>query len=125
MSINLGAVKHKSAAIAAAAAGSALTVTIPVDTSPVGEVEILSLTLSLSGAVTTGTDSVTITKDAVAGAEYDCVIDESLASKWGTETDIVWQANSYIIGADGDKFVVSFTHTDALDGYMTVDFLVR
>jgi hypothetical protein len=109
--MSLNNVVSKGASKLAAAAGVAVSVTIPGD--GICPVKLLSITLTLSSAATTGTDALTVVKDSGLGAAYDTTVHSITRADFGAITSYVWAPVGGYAVPGGTSIVVSWTHTDA------------
>jgi hypothetical protein len=106
----------------AAAAGVACSVTIPGD--EICPVKLLSVTLKLSVAATTGGDALTVVKDSALGAEYDTTIFSITRTEFGAITSYAWAPVGGYAVRGGSSIVVSWTHTDANIASLEVEYEV-
>jgi hypothetical protein len=107
----LSNVCSKGATKTAAQAGAAVSVTIPGD--GLTPVKLLSVTLTLSAAATTGGDTLSIVKDSGLDAVYDATILSITRTEFGAITSYVWApVGGYAVPA-GCSLIASWTHTDA------------
>jgi hypothetical protein len=119
---NLRKIVEKTDVKLAAAALTPCSITIPGDSKT--PVKLLAIELKLSGAATTTTDALTVTLDNAAGAAYDTVIYSVTRATTGAVTSVAQAWDAGYPCAGGSSIVVTWTHTDANDAYLTVRYEV-